>query len=129
GPLMLRLAVLALNVTAVFAQDVASSAFDIASVKPTGRPPESTTTGWIVRHGNFTARAAWVRGLIAFAHDVRATLVHGGPAWVDTEQYDVLAKAASTDATLDDMRVMLRTLLADRFKLLTHRKTQELPIY
>lgn len=104
-------------------------AFDVASVKPTGRPPESSTTGWIVSHGSFTARAAWVRGLIAFAHDVRATQVHGGPAWVDSEQYDVIAKAGSTDTNLDQMKAMVRTLLADRFKFAAHRDTREGTIY
>jgi uncharacterized protein (TIGR03435 family) len=104
-------------------------AFDVASVKPTGRPPESSTTGWIVSHGNLTARAAWVRGLIAFAHDVRATQVHGGPGWVDSEQYDVIAKAGSTDTDLDQMKAMVRTLLADRFKFAAHRDTREGTIY
>ena len=124
-----RLAVLAFNVSYVFAQSATPPAFDVASVKPTGRPPESSTAGWTASHGNFTARAAWVRGLIAFAHGVRATQVHGGPSWVDTEQYDVIAKAGSTDASLDEMKAMVRTLLEDRFKLVAHRNKQESPIY
>jgi uncharacterized protein (TIGR03435 family) len=111
------------------AQSAAPPAFDVASVKPTGRPFESSSTGWTVSHGSFTARAAWVRGLIAFAHDVRATLVHGGPEWVDTEQYDVLAKAGSADTSLDQMKAMVRSLLEDRFKLVAHREKRELPIY
>ena len=67
--------------------------------------------------------------MIAFAHGVHAAQVHGGPAWVDTEQYDVLAKAASPDAGPDQIKAMVRSLLADRFKLVVHRQTQELPVY
>jgi uncharacterized protein (TIGR03435 family) len=127
---MLRLTVVvALNVAALIAQAVATPAFDVASVKPTGRPPVSGTAGWTVSHGSFTARDAWVRGLIAYAHGVRAALIHGGPAWVDTEQYDVMAKAESTDASEDQVKAMLRTLLADRFKLVAHSETRELPSY
>jgi uncharacterized protein (TIGR03435 family) len=126
---MIRLVVLALSVGALIAQEVAPPAFEVASVKPTGRPPESGTTGWTISHGNFTARAAWVRGLIAFAHDVRAMQVHGGPEWVDSEQYDVMAKAENTDASLDQMKAMVRTLLADRFKFASHRERREGRIY
>jgi uncharacterized protein (TIGR03435 family) len=127
---MLRLAVIvALDVTALIAQDIDAPAFEVASVKPTGRPPVSGSAGWTASHGSFTARDAWVRGLIAFAHGVRAALIHGGPAWVDTEQFDVIAKAERTDAGEDQMKAMLRTLLADRFKLAAHRETRELPIY
>jgi uncharacterized protein (TIGR03435 family) len=127
---MLRFVIVAVSVGALIAQRVAPPAFEVASVKPTGRrPPESGTTGWTVSHGSLTARAAWVRGLIAFAHDVRATLVHGGPEWVDAEQYDVIAKAESADDSLDQMRAMARTLLEDRFKLVVHREKRELPIY
>ena len=107
----------------------APPAFEVASVKPTGRPPESSSNGWSVNNGSFTAHAAWVRGMIAFAHGVHAAQVHGGPAWVDTEQYDVIAKAESRDASLDQMKVMLQTLLADRFKLVVHRETKEMPVY
>jgi len=113
----------------VFAQSSTPPAFEVASVKATGRPPESSTAGWTVNHGNFTARAAWVRGLIAFGHDVRATQVHGGPSWIDTEQFDVIAKAGSADTKLDEMKAMVRTLLEDRFKLVAHRNKQESPIY
>jgi uncharacterized protein (TIGR03435 family) len=127
---MLRLMVLGVSATCLIAQpDPARPAFEVASIRPTGRPPESSTTGWTASHGNFSAKSAWVRGLIAFAHDVRAALVYGGPAWVDTDQYDVIAKAESPDTSLDQLKAMLRTLLEDRFKLVAHREKRELPIY
>ena len=107
----------------------APPAFEVASVKATGRPPASSSNGWTISHGSFTARDAWVRGLIAFAHGVHAAEVHGGPGWVDTEPYDVMAKAESPDASLDQMKAMLRSLLADRFKLAVHRETKELAVY
>ena len=60
---------------------------------------------------------------------MRATQVRGGPAWIDAEQFDVLAKAESTNASLEEMKAMLRTLLEDRFKLIAHREKRELPMY
>jgi uncharacterized protein (TIGR03435 family) len=125
---MLRV-LLGLFSVGLIAQVEQSPAFEVASVRPTGRPTESSSNGWTVSHGSFTAQAAWVRGMIAFAHGVHAAQVHGGPGWVDTEQYDVIAKAESRDASLDQMKAMLRTLLAGRFRLVVHRETQELPVY
>jgi uncharacterized protein (TIGR03435 family) len=93
------------------------------------RPPNSSTTGWTVSHGTFTAHDAWVRAMVAVAYGVHAAQVHGGPALVDTEQYDVIAKAGSMDVSLDQMRPMLRTLLVERFKLVVHHEIQEGPIY
>jgi hypothetical protein len=54
--------------------------------------------------------------------------VVGGADWVDKEHWDILAKAAD-DAPFDQLRRMMQTLLADRFKLLAHRETREMPVY
>src|SRR2546423_3499118 len=50
----------------------------------------------------------------------------GGPPWLDTDRWDIAAKADSPTA---DMLPMIRTLLADRFKLITHHETRERSIY
>jgi uncharacterized protein (TIGR03435 family) len=54
--------------------------------------------------------------------------VVGGPSWMDTDRFDVLATmAAGTTAT--DIEGMVRSLLGDRFKLRVHREMRELPVY
>ena len=103
--------------------------FEVASVKPLGHPPGPGGGPWTVNHGRFKADAAWVRGVIGLAYDVMAVQVRGGPSWIDTERYDFVAKAESPDATTAQLRVMLQSLLADRFKLVVHRETKELPVY
>jgi uncharacterized protein (TIGR03435 family) len=55
--------------------------------------------------------------------------VQGGLGWIDDERYDIQAKAENPNATKEEIRVMLQTLLADRFKLATHRETKQLPVY
>jgi uncharacterized protein (TIGR03435 family) len=52
--------------------------------------------------------------------------VLGGPSWYDFDQYDVVAKAASSDAPPEQIRQMHQSLLADRFKLSMHRETHDL---
>jgi uncharacterized protein (TIGR03435 family) len=61
------------------------------------------------------------------AHFPRA--IEGGPAWMDSDRYDINAKAedAADQATL--MGPMLRALLAERFQLKVHRETREIPVY
>jgi len=52
----------------------------------------------------------------------------GGPPWIDTDRFDILANMAS-GTTSTNMGAMVRTLLADRFKLRVHREMRELPSY
>lgn len=56
--------------------------------------------------------------------------ISGGPAWLRTERYDIVAKIASADTvTIEQLRPMLRGMLADRFQLKFRRETQDLPRY
>src|SRR4029453_8789010 len=52
----------------------------------------------------------------------------GGPAWMNSDQYDLDARAGG-EATIDQMRPMLQSLLADRFTLRLRRETRPLPVY
>jgi uncharacterized protein (TIGR03435 family) len=53
------------------------------------------------------------------------------PGWASSEHYDIEAKAEDRDVvlTMDECRVMLRAVLAERFQLKAHRETQEIPMY
>ncbi len=54
--------------------------------------------------------------------------VVGGPAWLYSESYDIEARADGNPDS-DQSRVMLQSLLAERFHLVLHRETRELPMY
>ena|SRR5450756_2440370 len=61
--------------------------------------------------------------------NVRPPKVLGGPTWVDTDRYDIVAKAPP-DTGLDEMYgPMMRALLEDRFHLKIHSEIRELPVY
>ncbi|MDQ2842768.1 MAG: TIGR03435 family protein, partial [Acidobacteriota bacterium] len=51
------------------------------------------------------------------------------PGWVMTERYDITAKTDKDNATKDEMRLMMRSLLADRFKLIVRSETNHVPVY
>ena len=58
----------------------------------------------------------------------RQTDVLGGASWLDTEVYDVAARAANI-GTIDRWHAMLQRLLEDRCNLKIHKETREVPVY
>src|SRR5688572_25974098 len=90
--------------------------FEVASVKPNPADHARGRMG-ILPGGRFEAVNATALLLITFAYDLRPDFVEGAPAWVRADRLDVQAKAADPTASADDVRKMLRSLLADRFGL------------
>jgi len=78
--------------------------------------------------GRLVAGNAPVTMLIQRAYSVQGFQVVGGPAWINTDGYDIEAKPES-NTDQQRMWLMLRTLLADRFKLAMHTETRNLPVY
>jgi uncharacterized protein (TIGR03435 family) len=66
--------------------------------------------------------------MIHEAYPTQARDLSGAPAWVTSEPYDVDARAEG-NPTRDHIRLMLQTLLSDRFKLRVHYETHERPVY
>jgi uncharacterized protein (TIGR03435 family) len=62
--------------------------------------------------------------LIATAYDVENDSVFGGPSWLDSDRFEILAKApTSTDA---ERRLMLQSLLSERFGLVIRKEDKPL---
>ena len=105
------------------------SSFEVASVKPVNPPAGPHVVSLIINHGRLNVEAAELRQIVGLAYAVQRIRVLGGPGWADSDQFDIAAKAESADATRDEIRSMLQTLLAERFKLVLHRETKEIPAY
>jgi len=110
--------------------------FEAASVKPSD--PKAGPGAGIRRQpgGRFNTFNTPVRLLITFAYQIQRFQLEGGPDWIASDRFDILAKpereVPSTGAFFggqDPLRMMLRTLLAERFKLAMHKETKELPIF
>jgi uncharacterized protein (TIGR03435 family) len=69
-----------------------------------------------------------LRSIIRNAYSVQNYQIVGGPDWINTVRWDITAKAPE-DAPPQQLLLMLRTLLADRFKLVIRNETREMPIY
>jgi bla regulator protein blaR1 len=109
-------------------QSAAHPEFDVASVKAfkPGSAPENRTI--IASHGSLLVRQETLRECIAWAYGLNNASEIDGPRWLDDEQYDISAKSVES-TTQDQLRLMLQTLMAQRFKLRLHRKTEQRPVY
>jgi uncharacterized protein (TIGR03435 family) len=105
----------------------ASSAFEVASIKRNRSGSDSTG----VRGqpgGRLTITNNTLRNIIRNAYSLQDFQIIGGPDWIDAERWDIVAKGEDNPQR-EQMSAMLQTLLADRFKLVVHRETREMPIY
>jgi uncharacterized protein (TIGR03435 family) len=110
------------------AQSAPSSTFEVASVKVNrSGAPYIGGAGDRFSNGQFRTTNIPLRVLIRQAFErYQDDEVVGGPSWLDTDRWDIVAKAESPTAP---MLPMIRTLLFDRFKLTTHHETRERPVY
>ncbi|MGA3235734.1 MAG: TIGR03435 family protein [Bryobacteraceae bacterium] len=104
-----------------------SATFDAASIKPAD-PEHIGLQLYSPNPGSFRAMAADIKHLIAFSYNVRDVQISGGPRWADTELFDIEAKAPAP-ATTADLRLMLQSLLVDRFQLKLHREPKEQAVF
>jgi uncharacterized protein (TIGR03435 family) len=113
------------------AQAPKDPAFDVATIKPTA-DTQQFSFSMVQPGGRYMGQNMSLRLLLKTAYGVHDSQIIGGPAWIDSDRWDINAKAEGyKDATTfrDTARLMVRPLLADRFKLVLHHDLRELPVY
>ena len=152
--LVAPIVVAVMNASRLAAQTAAADgpAFEVASVKlNTSRAGERNFD--LAPGGRFTATRATLRDLITVAYQLPNgrlrddSQIAGGPSWIDSDRFDIVAKAEGDSAridaggisagaarpaeisAIDQVRLMLRALLADRFKLTVRNEVRELPVF
>jgi uncharacterized protein (TIGR03435 family) len=108
------------------ATDTTLPAFEVASVKP-NKSVSSNESAMPAPGGRFVATNATLRNLITMAYDIQWFRLVGGSSRL-TDRFDIVAKMPE-HADHGQLRLMLRTLLAERFNLKAHNETREQPIY
>lgn len=120
------LAAAALAGAVVSAQAPQTPSFDVASVKPNSTPgPRSMIAD---PGGGLRAIRTSIRQLLGLAYGLQDDQIIGGPDWLGSERFDVVARAPE-GASLADLPRRLQALLADRFGLVAHREQRELSVY
>jgi uncharacterized protein (TIGR03435 family) len=104
--------------------------FEVATINPVA--PEREGGRYIIMRGadTFVEKAYTLKLLIAAAYDLNPREISGGPGWVESDRYDIVARTPGTvRPTHEEQMRMLRSLLADRFKLTFHRQQKIFSIY
>jgi bla regulator protein blaR1 len=119
--------------------------FEVAAIKPAD-PDAHGSSMMTDRAGGLNATNMPLRALITAAYGIRDFQLSGGPGWVGTERFDIIAKPERVESSQEppDPRAMtdeqrklrneqwnarVRALLADRFALVVHTETKEQPVY
>jgi bla regulator protein blaR1 len=108
--------------------------FEVTSIKPSA--PD--VLGFFFQPqpgGNLRITGATLKNLIAVAYDAREFAISGGPGWVNSDRFDIEARAAhlsaseNSHANAQQMRERLKSLLAERFQLAIHPESKEQNVY
>jgi uncharacterized protein (TIGR03435 family) len=113
---------------AVYGQSAVTQRFEVASVKPANADQLSRSSGGHSGRGRLTMTGVTLKRCIMGAYGVGPNQIFGGPEWLDSDHYEIVAKA---EEPVGDgiLMAMLQTLLAERFKLAIHRETKTIQAF
>jgi uncharacterized protein (TIGR03435 family) len=102
--------------------------FEVAAIKPAVDDGNHSSNS---NKGQFTTHNLTLKWLIANAYDIDTSLILGGPAWLDSDSFDITAKFPEEFAqrTPETFLLMIQNLLADRFQLVIHREPRQVSGY
>src|ERR1700733_11768606 len=102
--------------------------FEVADVHVSAPSRNPFLRGPLLRRGLYVIHFATMVDLIRTAYGVEAERVLGGPTWLENDTFDVIAKPPA-GSTTDNVKPLLRELLADRFQLAVHNDNRPVPAY
>jgi uncharacterized protein (TIGR03435 family) len=107
--------------------DAGRPAFEVASIKR-NRSGSDMAEGGLQPGGRVNARNVTLVNLIIMAYAIPPDRIEGGPSWVSTDRFDVAA-VGNRNASIAETRQMMRTLLAERFKLNARLEPRDRPVF
>jgi uncharacterized protein (TIGR03435 family) len=107
--------------------------FEVASIKPniSGPPRVYKEPFALSPEGRLTATNVTLVDVIVRVYPTRRIQMQGGPYWIDSDRFDIVAKADTSDQPLEpgQWQTMVQAMVEDRFRLRYHRETQEKQVY
>src|SRR5215510_9532025 len=102
---------------------------DVHASPPSGIAQLAQMSGGAApRNGRFEIRNATMLDLVRTAYSVEPEKVVGGPNWLASDRFDVIAKVPA-GKNQENARLILRALLAERFGLTIHNDSRPLPVF
>lgn len=107
----------------------APAAFDVAAIKPNNSGAIGEQVRFYPPSGRVTMTNVTVKRMIQNAYQLQDQQIAGGPGWISSAHFDIVANSEATNLSPMDRWVMVRALLADRFKLKMHTEQREQPVF
>lgn len=101
--------------------------FEVTSIKPSA-PGTYGPTLYNPTNTRFAVANVTPKYLIAYAYEVSEFQIIGGPGWIGTVEYDIVAKPQG-EATSQRIRAMTKGLLAERLGLKLHRESKDQSVF
>jgi len=131
--MIMRTVALSVLVVAVAVGQTLGPKFEVASIRPAAGPTAAMGAFSInfPPGGRFSDKNNTVNLLLRIAYGLQPYQIIGAPGWADSEGFDIEAKAGADagEVTHEQVLTMIQALLADRFQLVLHRETRQLPVY
>jgi uncharacterized protein (TIGR03435 family) len=121
-------AILLLLTGAAFAQSVAAPQFSAADIRPSPHSSIPAMKGPFFGDNRYEIRYATMVDLIHAAYGVDQERISGGPSWLEFDRFDVVA-IAPNGSNAASRKLMLQSLLAERFGLTLHQDSKPMPAY
>jgi uncharacterized protein (TIGR03435 family) len=111
-----------------FSQSAEKPRFEVAEVRNSPRTSQPVARGPFYTSGRYELRFATMLDMIRMAYGVDPERVSGGPIWLEMDRFDVFAKTPEKSSA-ESRRLMLQSLLIERFKLATHNDSRPMAAY
>ena len=113
------------TILAIFAAGMAyGQSFEVASIKPAPSAQLNGPSGINSGHGRIDAHNVTLKRCIMGAFGIGPNQIAGGPLWLDSDRFQITAKAERPEEDDGVLMAMLQTLLKDRFQLTVHQETR-----
>jgi uncharacterized protein (TIGR03435 family) len=119
---------LVISCAAFSQQGVGTPTFEVADIKPSVGDSPNGGKIRILPGGQIELPEITIKNLIMVAYGVQEDMITGGPGWMDSDHFDIIAKTPP-NTPRDQLRLMMQPLLAERFKLAIHREDKQKPVY
>lgn len=125
--------------SAIKPQAAETPAFDVASIRPSKDTKSSSNVPlgpgntFLPSHGTFSTKNLPLLTYLVFAYKLtdyqQEAIESTAPDWVFNDRYSIEARTEKLDVTKDELRLMMRSLLAERFKLAVHYEKRQVRVY
>jgi len=108
----------------------APTGFAVATIKPSAADGPANMTGIQIRGNRFATEGTTFLDVFKYAYDIHPSQLVGGPDWLRTEKFDILADPETEKRpSSSQMKVMVQQLLVDRFHITMHHEQKVISVY